>query len=104
MDAEELNAKVNEFANEYNERRFERHQMGEKKYGAGTWIKVETIEEALAELLDAGNYIQFTYVKLRMLQENILEVLKSQDEPAKPLPGHELDGKNFIGRTRDING
>ena len=59
------------FSEEYDRKIDERHEMGAKKYGAGKFLVVDTIQEALDEIVDLGNYARYTFIKLRLLQESI---------------------------------
>jgi hypothetical protein len=68
-----LEDKINEFAVEFDQKAYERHVQGEEKYGPGTWLKIDTLQHAMDEVLDLGNYAKFTYIKLRLLQEQLLE-------------------------------
>jgi hypothetical protein len=47
----------------------ERHEMGGEKYGPGKFLTVDTMQEALYEIVDLANYARYTYIKLRMLQD-----------------------------------
>jgi hypothetical protein len=51
-----------------------RHAMGATKYGPGKFLSVDTIEEALAEIVDLANYARYTFIKLRLLQDAINEI------------------------------
>lgn len=64
--------------------------MGEKKYGAGTWMRVDTLEMLIEELIDMMNYLRFTYVRVRAMQE-MLETDKSTESA---LEGMEMLGKD----------
>jgi hypothetical protein len=57
---------------EFDEMCEQRHKAGAEKYGPGKFLTVDTIEEALQELVDLANYTRYTFIKLRMLQEAIL--------------------------------
>lgn len=50
-----------------------RHEMGEVKYGAGTFLKTDTLQHALDEVTDLANYARYTYIKLRLMQLGIAE-------------------------------
>lgn len=80
---------LQELSDEYDKRCHERHVMGEEKYGPGTWLDIDTLEAAIDEIIDLGNYIRFTFIKLRLLQES-LDTDKSKPS-AKP--GNERMGK-----------
>jgi hypothetical protein len=67
---------INQLSAEYDQRCMEKHALGEEKYGAGTWLKVDTIEHALDEIVDMGNYVRMSYIKLRMLQMRVAEVIQ----------------------------
>lgn len=72
--------------------------MGEKKYGPGTWLTLDTLEMAIEEVIDIANYTRFTYIRLRMMQE----LLDSDKSTAKAIPGNEMLGKNaFMSLRKD---
>jgi hypothetical protein len=68
---EEIAGLINTFGSEFWEMVQARHELGEKKYGPGKFLKVDTMEEALFELADLANYACYTFVKIRLLQERI---------------------------------
>jgi hypothetical protein len=88
----ELEDKINAYAQEYDQKTYERHVMGEEKYGAGTWLGIDTLQHAMDEVLDLGNYAKFTYIKLRLLQDN-LAAFQSDGSIAHAKPGNEMMGK-----------
>jgi len=67
-----------------------RHDMGERKYGPGTWLGVDTLEMIIEELIDIANYVRFSFVKLRMIQET----LGTDRSTATPQLGNEMMGKD----------
>jgi len=60
---------------EYDEMSITRHGLGAEKYGPGKFLVVDTIQEALEEIVDLGNYVRYTFIKLRLLQESIAQSL-----------------------------
>ena len=85
------------YSDELDKRCHERFLMGERKYGPGTWMKLDTLEMAIEELIDLMNYGRFTYIRLRCMQE----MLKTDNSTAQPLPGMEMLGKDaFISSER----
>jgi hypothetical protein len=68
---EALADKVEAFSGEFDELCIARHDMGEKKYGPGKFLNVDTMDEALMEIVDLANYARYTYVKVRLLQDRI---------------------------------
>jgi hypothetical protein len=44
-----------------------RHEMGAEKYGPVKFMTVNSIEEAMAEIVDLANYARYTYIKLALL-------------------------------------
>lgn len=69
----ELIDAINKYSVEYDEKTQERHNEGERKYGAGSWLAIDTLQHAMDEILDLGNYARFTYIKLRLLQDSLAE-------------------------------
>jgi hypothetical protein len=45
----------------------ERHTKGEEKYGPIKFMEVNTLEEAMEEVVDLANYALYTFVKLFIL-------------------------------------
>jgi len=80
---ETLAEKVANFSEEFDALCQERHDMGEKKYGPGKFLNVDTMDEALMEIIDLANYARYTYVKVRLLQDRIQaeEVAREQGSP-----------------------
>jgi hypothetical protein len=77
---------VAEFANiivdiskEFDEECDSRHRKGGLKYGPGKFLTVDTIQEALNEIIDLSNYARYTYIKLRLLQESIMQQLPAEE-------------------------
>lgn len=91
--------RIQELSQEFDARTQERHLMGEKKYGAGTWLGIDTIEMAIEEVLDLANYIRFSYIKLRMLQDAV----GADHTTATPQPGNELMGKDAMHKDGFIS-
>lgn len=60
---------------EFDEATMARHKMGAEKYGPGKFLTVDTIQEALDEVVDLANYARYTYIRLRLLQEAIMLAL-----------------------------
>jgi hypothetical protein len=63
--------KVSAFSAEFDQMCQDRHDLGEKKYGPGKFLNVDTMDEALMEIVDLANYARYTYVKVRLLQDRI---------------------------------
>ena len=90
---------MQEMSVEFDERCQERHDMGERKYGPGTWMGVDTLEMAIEEIIDLANYARFSYIKLRIAQE----ALKTDKSIAKAQPGNEMMSKDaFTSGIRGI--
>lgn len=67
----EIADKIAEYSDDFDRLTFERHEQGEQKYGPGTWLKIDTLQHAMDEVLDLANYARFTYIKLRLLQDRL---------------------------------
>lgn len=63
--------------------------MGAEKYGPVKFMEIDSVEMAIEELADLANYVLYTYVKLRMLQDAL------KIEPAQIVPGRT----GFQGRS-----
>jgi hypothetical protein len=83
------------FSAEYDERCRLKKELGEEKYGTGTWLGIDTLEHAMDEIVDLGNYARFTFIKLRFLQEKIHTII-ADATTASPLPGKANLGKDAI--------
>lgn len=59
----------------------ERHEMGEEKYGPIKFATANTLEEAMQEVVDLGNYAMYTFMKLYVLNKQLQKLM--------PEPGHE---------------
>lgn len=53
----------------------DRHLMGEDKYGPIKFMEVNTLEEAMEELADLGNYTLYTFMKLYVLNQQLQKIL-----------------------------
>ncbi len=51
--------------------RVERHNKGQKEYGTVTFLENDMFSMVLEELADAMNYLEYQYIKFRLLQEVI---------------------------------
>jgi hypothetical protein len=92
----EIADKINQFSREFDDRCFSKHELGEEKYGPGTWLGIDTIEHALDEVVDLGNYVRMTFIKLRLLQEGLVRIQEGSKETAAPIAGKEMLGKDSI--------
>jgi len=63
---------ITSLSEEFDEQCTARHKHGAEKYGAGKFLTVDTLEEAMQEIVDLANYARYTYIRLRLLQESIL--------------------------------
>jgi len=58
----------------------QRHMDGEAKYGRVKFMEVNTLEEALEELADLGNYAMYTFMKVWVLNRQLAAVTEAPDE------------------------
>jgi hypothetical protein len=70
-----------EAMDEFDELCKNRHELGLQKYGAGKFLTVDTLEEALYELADLSNYSRYTFARIRILQAQLSEM--EEDVTAK---------------------
>lgn len=61
---------LQQLSNEFDAICMERHLMGAEKYGEGTYLGVDTLQMALEEIADLANYARYTFIKIRLMQEN----------------------------------
>jgi len=87
--------RINELSEEFDRKCFEKHQLGEEKYGTGTWLGVDTMEHLKDEVIDASNYARMTYIKLCLAQEGLARI-QTEGQTAAPLTGKEMIGKESI--------
>lgn len=71
-----------------------RHEMGAEKYGEGTYLDKDTIKMAMDELIDFANYARYSYIKLFLMRQNIMNW--AGNGVGVPLPGNELMGKAAV--------
>jgi hypothetical protein len=76
---------ITELSKEFDDVTFDRHKMGAEKYGAGKFLTVDTITEALEEIADFSNYMRYTYIRLRLLQERIF-MMQAENLPEETVP------------------
>lgn len=69
----------------------ERHEMGEAKYGAIKFMEVNTLHEAMEEVVDLANYAMYTFMKLYVLDQQLQKIL--------PKEGHEPLGSQAFMRS-----
>jgi hypothetical protein len=69
----------------------ERHEMGQEKYGPIKFMTVNTLEEAMEEVVDLANYALYTFMKLHVLNEQLQKIL--------PKEGHEPLGNAAFMRS-----
>jgi hypothetical protein len=75
LSKDELLAKLEAYSEEFDRRCEARHEMGSEKYGPGKFLMVDTLEEAMQEIIDLSNYARYTYIKLRALQDRLPEIV-----------------------------
>jgi len=51
-----------------------RLEKGEVQYGSTAFLSVDTLDEAMAEVIDLCNYGRFTYIKLYMLRQALARI------------------------------
>jgi hypothetical protein len=64
---------ITEASAEYDRRVQERHDMGAEKYGQLAFLGKNTLEEAMQEVLDLGNYARYTFIRLYMMNAQLDE-------------------------------
>jgi hypothetical protein len=74
-EAAELTAMIVQADADFLQMTHERYIMGEKKYGPVNFMTVDSIEMALEEVADLANYARFTWIKLRLLQQSLVDVV-----------------------------
>jgi hypothetical protein len=74
----ELQGKIEEASVAFDELCQRRHEMGEQKYGPVKFMTVNSIQEAMAEVLDLGNYARYTFIKLWLLNDALSEMVPEE--------------------------
>ncbi len=69
---EEMVGMINDLSAEFDQLIFDRHTVGQQKYGQLSFLGKDMFLEAFQELADTANYVRYQYIKLRMLQDLIL--------------------------------
>lgn len=90
LDPEELQDYVNEFVAMCQQR----HEMGAVKYGPVNFLKIDSLQMAIEEVVDLANYAMYTYIKLRILQGKWKASAGGDD--VTPVLGRQ----GFIGKDR----
>jgi hypothetical protein len=57
-------------------------ELGAEKYGPAKFLAVDTLQEAMDEVLDLANYARMTYIKLYLLQFST-DKLAEEQAPVK---------------------
>jgi hypothetical protein len=66
---------LTQYSEEFDEACASRHAAGAEKYGPGKFMSVDTLQEAIDEVVDLANYARYTFIKLRLLQDSLAELL-----------------------------
>jgi len=70
---------VERYSQEFDRMCQERHTLGSLKYGEGKFLQVNTLEEAMQEIIDLSNYARYTFIRL-MLMNDYLDKKFGEDE------------------------
>lgn len=70
-----LALQVDQFSHDFDTACQERHERGAHDHGPITFLSVDTLQEAMDEIVDFANYARYTYIKLRLLQAAVEETL-----------------------------
>jgi len=73
---EALEALLREADESFVQRCQERLEEGRNLHGELKFFQVDTLEEAIQEVLDLANYARFTYIKLYLLQRSVSHMLQ----------------------------
>lgn len=69
---------VQELSDYYDKMCQERHTVGQQKYGELTFLQNNTLEMALEELADMGNYIRYAFIRVSILMMQLEELSQQQ--------------------------
>jgi hypothetical protein len=53
----------------------ERHEIGRERYGPTQFLNIDSLQMMIEEVVDAGNYARYTFIKLRMIQEGLRKLM-----------------------------
>jgi hypothetical protein len=76
LNASEFQALLAQADAEFVAKSAERMEAGAEKYGALKFLTVDTLDEAMDEVLDLSNYARMTYIKLYLLKAQLGKVTK----------------------------
>lgn len=74
--------RIKAFSVDFDELCQQRHLMGAEKYGPLNFVETNTIEMAIEEVADMANYLRYTFIKLRMLQQAIADQSVGVEAPS----------------------
>src|SRR6267154_2344255 len=86
IDASEFQQLLAQADAEFVAKSAERMELGAEKYGALQFLTIDTLDEAMDEVLDLSNYARMTYIKLYLLKAQMGKVTR----------GAGTDDKGFI--------
>jgi hypothetical protein len=87
FDASEFQALLVQADAEFVSKSAERMEAGAEKYGALKFLTVDTLGEAMDEVLDLSNYARMTYIKLYLLRAQLAQL--NADNPV-------VDNQGFV--------
>lgn len=80
--------------------RIERHQLGEKKYGSFTWMSNDTARMFMEEIADAMNYLEYTFMKVAMINDALAEQVQASGLVNEDTPEHINIGAQAFRGTK----
>jgi hypothetical protein len=83
---------MTELSDEFSSLCQKRHEIGQKEYGAFTFLENDVVRMLCEELADTANYCRMQFVKLRLLQD-----LFEQDLSAKLTNEQKEKGEITLG-------
>jgi hypothetical protein len=99
--AKQLMNEVRNYSMEFDLRCQERHDIGRQRYGATQFLNIDSLEMFIEEVIDAGNYARYTYIKLRMVQEGLRRLMPSDVDglgSGSFKKSEDFEGDKEIGR------
>jgi hypothetical protein len=84
-----------ELFSQVDEEAFQRHVDGAKEYGPLGFLTNDTLEMLYEELLDGINYLRYTAVKVKLLQQALAEKAAPLEGAEGFVPTSKLLGKDF---------
>jgi len=82
--AQDLHARVQQYTTDFFAQCQIKHDEGEREYGQLQFFDSNTLIEAMDQVCGLANYAMYTYIKLRMINDDIQKLIGDQPEMLGP--------------------